>query len=63
MTDPRHMTPEQLIKAQAELGMTNQQLADAIGVSRETIVKLRGGQHPIRGPIAIAVRALQLGGL
>ena len=57
------MTPDELKQLQAALGMTNAQLADAIGVSESTIVKLRGGQHPIRRPIEMAIRALMLGGV
>lgn len=57
------MTPDEMKELQAALGMTNAQLAEAIGVSESTIVKLRGGQHPIRKPIAAAIRALTLGGV
>lgn len=63
LTDPRDLTPDDLRDLQAQLGMTNEQLADAIGVSLSTIVKWRGGQHPIPRPSAIAIRALQLGGI
>lgn len=57
------MTPDELKRLQAELGLTNAELAQAIGVSESTIVKLRAGQHGIRKPIAIAIRALQFGGV
>lgn len=55
------MKPDELKYLQARLGLTNAALADAIGVSESTIVKLRGGQHPIRKPIAVAVKALSQG--
>ena len=61
-TKPADMTPDELREAQAGLGMTNEQLAEAIGVSLSTVVKWRGAQHPIPRPAAMAIRALQLGG-
>lgn len=62
MTPPA-MTPDELRNQQAALGFTNEQLAEAIGVSLSTVVKWRGGQHAIPRPAALAIRALQLGGI
>jgi DNA-binding XRE family transcriptional regulator len=53
--------PDELIDLQARASMTNADLAEALGVSRSTVVKWRGGQHPIPNPVAIAVRALLRG--
>lgn len=52
------MNAQQLKEAQQELGMTNHQLADALGVSLSTIVKWRGGQHDCPKVAALAVRHL-----
>jgi DNA-binding transcriptional regulator YiaG len=63
LTNHRDMTADELRDLQAALGMTNEQLADAIGVSLSTVVKWRGAQHPIPRTAAMAIRSLQLGGI
>lgn len=57
-TPPPPMTPDELRDLQRRFGMTNDQLARAIGVSESTVVKWRGGQHPIPSPAALAIRSL-----
>lgn len=52
------MTADELKHAQQQLGMTNRQLADAMGVSLSTVVKWRGEQHQIPKIAALAVRYL-----
>lgn len=52
------MTAEELKEAQQQLGMTNHQLAEALGVSLSTVVKWRGDQHPVPKIAALAVRYL-----
>ena len=53
------MTAAEFKFAQAQLGMTNQQLADALGVSFSTITKWRGGQHDIPHMVRLALKALE----
>lgn len=52
------MTAEELKEAQQQLGMTNHQLAEALGVSLSTVVKWRGDRHPVPKIAALAVRYL-----
>lgn len=40
------------------MGMTNDQIAQELGVSVSTVVKWRGNQHQIPKPAQIAIRAL-----
>lgn len=54
------MKPDEFKAAQSRLDLTNQQLADALGVSLSTVVKLRGGQHDVPGPVALAIEALEI---
>lgn len=54
------MTPEQFKAAQSRLGMTNQQLADALDVSLSTIVKWRAGAHTIPKVVDLALKWLQV---
>lgn len=54
------MTPDELKQLQARLGLTSDQLAEALGVSPSTVSKWRTGSHPIPKPSAIAIRALVL---
>jgi DNA-binding transcriptional regulator YiaG len=49
---------DELKDLQARADMTNEALAEALGVSLSTVVKWRGGQHQIPKPSAIAIRAL-----
>lgn len=55
------MTAEEFKTLQAQMGLRNDQMAERLGVSLGTVVKLRGAQHPIPGPVAIAMRALAKG--
>lgn len=52
------MQPDELKQIQTRRGWSNYDLADLLGVSYATVVKWRGGQHPIPRPAVIAVRAL-----
>ena len=52
------MTPDELKQIQDARAWSNYQIAEALGVSYATIVKWRGGQHPIPQVAAIAIRAL-----
>lgn len=55
------MTADEFKNLQAQMGLLNDQLADRLGVSPSTVVKLRGAQHQVPGPVAIAMRALAQG--
>lgn len=52
------MTADEFKKLQAAMGMQNDDIADALGVSVSTIVKWRGNQHQIPKTAQIAIRAL-----
>jgi DNA-binding transcriptional regulator YiaG len=52
------MSPDEFKTLQGRLALTNAQLAERLGVSPSTVVKLRGGQHPIPQPVALAMRYL-----
>lgn len=52
------MNADELKDLQARADMTNEALAEALGVSLSTVVKWRGGQHQIPKPSSIAIRAL-----
>lgn len=54
------MNPDEFKAAQSRLDLTNQQFADALGVSLSTVVKLRGGQHDVPGPVVLAIEALEI---
>lgn len=54
------MTPDELKAIQSRLGMTNRELADALGRCESTIVKLRAGQHAVPKVMAMALRLLAL---
>ncbi len=41
------MTREEFIKAQTQLGLTNQQMADELYCSKSAIEKYRGGRLPV----------------
>lgn len=49
------MTAAELKKAQATLGLTNQQLADALKVSLRAVEMWRQGARPIPGPVEVAI--------
>jgi DNA-binding transcriptional regulator YiaG len=50
------MTPRQLRKALEELELTQQALADRLGVHVQTVKKWLAGQRRISEPVAILVR-------
>jgi len=54
------MQPEDMKAARKSLGWTQQQLADALGMSRKAIVEMEGGKAPIEKRTALAVRYLGL---
>lgn len=52
------MTPDEFKSAQAELGLTNVQLADMLSCSTSLITKYRSGTQPVAKDTAIAMRLL-----
>jgi DNA-binding transcriptional regulator YiaG len=51
------MTPTQLKRIRLERGLSQQALADALGVTRNTVVRWEMGRHPIP-PMAVKLLAL-----
>jgi DNA-binding transcriptional regulator YiaG len=43
------MTPRQILDLRLRLGITQRQLAERIGATRETVVRWEAGLHPPRG--------------
>lgn len=54
----RPVTADEFKTLQAAMGMQNDEIAEALGVSISTVVKWRGNQHQIPKPAQIAIRAL-----
>lgn len=52
------MTPDELKNIRKGLGWTQQQLADALGMSRKAIVEMEGDKAPIEQRTALAVMQL-----
>lgn len=50
------MTPEEFKKAQKQLGLSNEKIADWLGVHISSIQKWRSGAVSIPGPAAIALK-------
>ena len=50
------MQPEDMKAARKSLGWTQQQLADALGMSRKAIVEMEGGKAPIEKRTELAAR-------
>ncbi|HTT84211.1 MAG TPA: hypothetical protein VMF67_12070 [Rhizomicrobium sp.] len=44
---------------QARIGLSNQEAADALGLSARTIKNMRAGAVPVAGAVAIACRAME----
>ena len=58
------MTGKQILKLRRDLGITQQQLADAIGAQRETVARWEAGRNQPRGANLKALMELRkrLGG-
>lgn len=54
------MQPEELKALRASVGLTQQQLADALGMSRKMIVEMEGGKSPIERRTELAARYIAL---
>lgn len=52
------MSPDDFRDARIALQMTQQQLADALGVTRGHVDKLERGVHPVRPVYVLALEAL-----
>jgi DNA-binding XRE family transcriptional regulator len=52
------MTPEDMTRARKLLGMTQMQLADALGVSRRAVVSWEHDERPILRTVELARKAL-----
>lgn len=52
------MTPAAYKAAREKLGLTQEQLAELVGVSARTIASRESGQHAVSREAAIAVRSL-----
>jgi len=52
------MTRDELKQSQAQLGLTNQQLADALKVSLRAVEMWRQGARPIPGPVEVALNLM-----
>jgi transcriptional regulator with XRE-family HTH domain len=52
------MTPADYKSARERLGLTQEQLAELVGVSVRTIASRESGQHAVSREAAIAVRSL-----
>lgn len=52
------MTPNELRKIRKRLGWTQQQLADAVGVARNSVVRWEGGHMRIAEPVARLIRMI-----
>ena len=50
------MTPDELRALRKEAGLTQAALAEAIGLSRPTIVLMEGGRMPVERRTELAVR-------
>ena len=53
------MTPKQIIKLRADLGLTQQQLADTIGTQQHTVSLWETGKNQPRGATLKALRELE----
>jgi len=53
------MTPDQLKSIRATLGLSQQSLADQLGVSRNTVNRWEMGVHPISPLVDKLIRTLQ----
>lgn len=58
-TETNTMTPKQLKTLRASLGLTQSQLAEAIGVASNTVTRWEMGRHPISSPIIKLLRTLR----
>ena len=54
------MTPEDIKAIRAARGMTQQDLADALGITRGHISKLEAGTQTAKGAIIVSLRAIGL---
>lgn len=56
------MQPDEMKATRKTLGMTQEQMASAIGMSRKAIVEMEAGKAPIEKRTALAVKYLGLVG-
>jgi transcriptional regulator with XRE-family HTH domain len=52
------LTPEELKRLRLRLDLTQTELADQLGVARNTVTRWETGARKIAPPIAIAIRAV-----
>ncbi|MDF2140874.1 helix-turn-helix transcriptional regulator [Paenirhodobacter sp. CAU 1674] len=52
------MTPAKFRAARQTLGLRQDQLGDALGLSRTTISRIESGSHPIEPRTALTLRAM-----
>lgn len=52
------MTRDELKQSQAQIGLTNHQLADALKVSLRAVEMWRQGARPIPGPVEVAINLM-----
>jgi repressor LexA len=53
------MTPEELKRIREKLGLTQEALAEALGVHRVTLAKWEAGTHNVPEPVARLVERLR----
>jgi len=52
-------TDRDFVEWQAHLGLSNQEAADALGLSSRTIKNIRAGEVPVNHAVAVACRAME----
>jgi transcriptional regulator with XRE-family HTH domain len=55
---PQRMTPQQLAERSKQLGLTQERLAQALGVSHSTVARWLNGSRRIPGYLALALNDL-----
>lgn len=55
------ITSDDFRSVQARVGWTGKKLADELGVAPDTVSRWRYQAQPIRGPVALAMKALASG--
>jgi DNA-binding transcriptional regulator YiaG len=52
------MTPAEVKTCRNELGLTQAQLADRLGITRNTVARWEMGMHPVSAPIELLLKTL-----